>query len=103
MGVPVLTLAGGTHAGRVGNSLLRALDMQEWIVQAPEDYIDRAAAFAADPGALTRLRDGLRRRMLRSVLCNGPAFAGRFEDACRTFWNRWCNEIQAVTTRSGGD
>ena len=39
MGVPVITLAGTLHAGRVGASLLHQLDLTDWIAHSPEEYV----------------------------------------------------------------
>ena len=38
MGVPVVTLRGDRHAGRVGASLLTQVGLMDWIAGSPEEY-----------------------------------------------------------------
>src|SRR5690606_27108078 len=90
MGVPVVTLAGRTHAARVGVSLLNAVGLPDLIANTPDDYIATARGLAADPARRASLRETLRQRVLDSPLCDGPAYAARFTDALRTIWRDWC-------------
>lgn len=55
-GLPVLTLAGDAFAGRVGASLLRALDLPELITGDLGAYEALAVALAGDPARLAALR-----------------------------------------------
>jgi predicted O-linked N-acetylglucosamine transferase (SPINDLY family) len=89
MGVPVVTLAGHTHAARVGVSLLANTGLKDWIAHTPDDYVSIAARAAADTAGLAALRSSLRQRLLASPLCDQPAFARRFESALRTMWTAW--------------
>lgn len=79
MGVPVLTLAGNTVAGRQTHSLLHALDLPEWSTGSRAEYIDRGAAlaqaFLARPDSLSQLRTTLRPRFATSPAGDAPAFA----------------------------
>jgi protein O-GlcNAc transferase len=86
MGVPVVTMAGRAHAGRVGASLLAAAGHPELVARDESDYVRLAAELAADPARLAGLRSTLRTDLERSVLCDGPAFARRFEAALRSMW-----------------
>ncbi|MBY0509054.1 MAG: glycosyltransferase, partial [Rhodospirillaceae bacterium] len=89
MGVPVLTVAGRGHAARVGASLLTQANMADWIV--PEDeFAARAAAFAADPGGLDKLRKTLRAKAAASALCDAAAHARGLETAYRAMWRKAC-------------
>jgi predicted O-linked N-acetylglucosamine transferase (SPINDLY family) len=81
MGVPVVTLLGGRHAGRMTASVLACLGLEDLVARTPEEYVRTAAALAADPGRRARLRDTLRSRMLASPLCDGAAFTRGLEDA----------------------
>lgn len=87
MGVPVLTLPGEAHAARVGASLLTAAGLTGWIAGDADGFVAKAAALAADPQALAGIRAGLRARLQASPLCDGPAFARRFEDRCFALFN----------------
>ncbi|HJU15224.1 MAG TPA: tetratricopeptide repeat protein, partial [Stellaceae bacterium] len=56
VGLPVLTCAGETFAGRVGGSLLQAVGLSELVTASLEDYEALALRLAGDAGMLTRLR-----------------------------------------------
>jgi predicted O-linked N-acetylglucosamine transferase (SPINDLY family) len=90
MGVPVVTLAGRSHAGRVGMSLLSAAGMPDLVAGSPREYVRIANELAADQGRLRALRAGLRERLRSSGLCDGPGFARRFGALIREEWRRWC-------------
>ena len=92
MGVPVVTLAGHTHAGRVGVSLLTAVGLRDLISGDPEDYLAKAAALAENPARLTELRQSLRDTMSASPLCDGVAFARKIEAVYRDVWKTWCTQ-----------
>ena len=81
MGVPVVTLAGGTHAGRVGVSLLEAVGLGELVAGDEAGYVRIAAALAGDVNRLSGLRSGLRARVEGSALCDGVGFCRGFERA----------------------
>jgi predicted O-linked N-acetylglucosamine transferase (SPINDLY family) len=90
MGVPVIALAGRTHVGRVGVSILNGLGLSELVAQRREGYVQRAVALARDWRRLDALRKGLRPHMQASPLMDGPGLARRLESAYRTMWRRWC-------------
>ncbi|MBI3570209.1 MAG: tetratricopeptide repeat protein [Gammaproteobacteria bacterium] len=90
MGVPVVTLAGVRHSGRVGVSLLNAVGLQDWIAGTPEDYIAIATRMAEDIPHLAKLRAGLRQQMAVSLLCYGKGFAAKVETVYREIWRRYC-------------
>ena len=87
MGVPVVTLAGRRHAGRVGASLLTHLGLPELIATSRADYVQRAAALAVDRARLKLYRETMRERMRRSPLLDGTAFARAVERAYRGMWS----------------
>ena len=88
MGVPVVTLRGDRHAGRVGASLLEQIGLTDLVGQSLDDYVEIAAGLAGDPTRLAELRRSLRPRMAASPLCDGPAFAHKMEAAFRDMWRR---------------
>ncbi|MFO0785383.1 MAG: hypothetical protein U0573_03445 [Phycisphaerales bacterium] len=86
MGVPVVAMEGLRHAGRVGLSLLTAAGLSDCIVRAADAYVEKAVELArARPS-----RAELRARVLSSALCDGPAYAARWEAAVRRMWRSWC-------------
>jgi predicted O-linked N-acetylglucosamine transferase (SPINDLY family) len=96
MGVPVITLAGRTHAGRVGTSLLSRLGLSEWIADSSDEYHDIAMRTARDVERLSSLRTGLRTVISRSTLCDGRSFAKRMESTYRTIWQKWCGRASGA-------
>lgn len=86
MGVPTVTLAGETMVARQGASLLSCAGLTDWIAENEEEYVKKAQGHAADPEKLSRLRAGLRERLLVSPLCDAPLFARNLEAA---LWGMW--------------
>ncbi len=86
MGVPVVSLAGRTHASRVGASLLHCVGLSEFVAQTPDQYLDLAAGLARDPARLAALRAGLRERMRASPLLDAQGFTRDLEAAYRNIW-----------------
>ena len=90
MGVPVVTLLGQVHAGRVGASLMSALGLEELVAGSHDEYLVVARRLAENGAELSSLRESLRNRMSNSPLCDGQAFAGKVELAYRRVWHDWC-------------
>ncbi|MFA6046244.1 MAG: tetratricopeptide repeat protein [Phycisphaerales bacterium] len=90
MGVPVVTLAGNTHAGRVGVSLLTNVGVPELIAETEDDYVRLASELAQDAVRLGGYRVSLRDKMGASALCDPEAFATRWWAALREMWRRAC-------------
>ena len=94
MGVPVITLAGQTHGGRVGLSLLTTVGLAELIATTTQEYVAKAATLATDLRKLIQLRASLRERLAGSPLCDGVAQARAMEAVYRNLWQRYCqNEV----------
>ena len=90
MGVPVITLAGRMHAGRVGVSLLSHLALPELIAESQKAYVDIAVQLAGDHDKLAKLRQGLRERMAASPLCDAKGFTQALEKVYRGMWENCC-------------
>jgi protein O-GlcNAc transferase len=93
MGVPVVTLAGNTHASRVGTSLLSNIGLPELVAKTTEEYISIAVTLAKDFGRLQSLREHLRHRMTYSPLCDAKRFTTNLEMCYRKIWEIWCKSI----------
>jgi predicted O-linked N-acetylglucosamine transferase (SPINDLY family) len=83
MGCPVLTRTGTAFAGRVGASLLQALDVPELITTTAEQYERLAVQLATDPHRLGEIRNKLARNRRRSPLFDTAAFTRHLEQAYR--------------------
>ena len=100
MGVPVISLHGNCHAGRVGASLLTQIGLTELIAASAQAYVDIAAGLAGDTPRLNELRRTLRARLAASPLCDAPAFARKIEAAYRDMWRRYCASADPMPTKS---
>ena len=90
MGVPVLTLQGRCHAGRVGASLLSRVGLQEFVAQNQSDYVEKAVAWAERRESLGELRSSLRERLLGSPVMDAGRLARGLETAFREAWRAYC-------------
>jgi predicted O-linked N-acetylglucosamine transferase (SPINDLY family) len=86
MGVPVITLAGGNFAARMGASILRSLDRPAWIAKDEADYLAKAASLAGELEILRRGRARQRKEMAESPLCDIQAYVGHLEALYRRMW-----------------
>lgn len=86
MGVPVITLAGNSHSGRLATSVLCQAGLEELVAQTHENYVARAASLAKDTGRLAGIRATLRQRMRQSLTTNGASFTRHLEMAYHDLW-----------------
>lgn len=89
LGVPVITLAGETIAGRQSASMLMNLELPELIARSAEQYVASAARLARDLPRLAKLRAGLRPRFAASPLMDYAGFARELEAAYQCMWRTW--------------
>ena len=92
MGVPVISRVGGSHASRVGFSLLSSLGLEGLAGQSWEEYEATATQLATDPERLGKLRGDLRQRMADSPLMNPRLITNSVDRAYREMWHRWCEK-----------
>ena len=93
MGVPVISLAGRTHVGRVGYSILDRVGLQDLVADSPRAYVECGVRLAADRPRLTELRAALRGRIRASTLMNGDSVRG-VKWGYRGLWCDWCRKNQ---------
>lgn len=79
MGVPVVTLAGSTHASRVGVSFLNSVGCQELIAVTAKNYINIAMSLAGAPHRLCCYRENLRSMMAHSPLMDAVKLTNNVE------------------------
>ena len=87
MGVPVITLAGDRHAGRVGASILTHVGLSEFIAGDLDRYVNTAVQLAKNTDCLKAVRQGLRESLPGTALCNENEFARAIEQAYQNIWN----------------
>jgi predicted O-linked N-acetylglucosamine transferase (SPINDLY family) len=87
MGVPAVTVAGGSHVARVGVSLLKNIGLDDLIGADTDGYVRAAVELAGDAGRRRTLRQELRERV-RTRLCDFGSFVPKLEDAYRAMWER---------------
>ncbi len=96
-GLPVLTCAGKTFAGRVAGSLLAAVGLPDLITTSREAYERKALALATDPDLLSELRARLQRNRDMSPLFDLPRMTRNIEAAYARMWSAWCNGQQPIS------
>ena len=87
MGVPVITLVGDRHAGRVGASILANVGLTDFITEDLDGYIRTAVQLAKNTDYLKEVRLGLREKLQNSSLCDEIGFARDVERSYRTMWD----------------
>jgi predicted O-linked N-acetylglucosamine transferase (SPINDLY family) len=80
MGVPVITLCGDRHAGRMTASVLHALGLDELVAPDTGAYARIAGELGADHGRLQRYRQALRPRFEASTLRDEAGFTRELEE-----------------------
>lgn len=89
MGVPVISLAGGTPASRQGASLLTAAGQTDAIAESTDDYAAIAYRMASDLPKLIHTRESLREKVQASPLVDTAGLAAKLEAAYRGAWRKW--------------
>ena len=89
MGVPVVTLKGGTHGARFGASLLQNAGLAELIAKSEREYAEIAKLLAGSPETLQMLREKQRDMLLASPLMNFRQYVQEVEAAYEEVWRRW--------------
>ena len=89
MGVPVVTLKGGTHGARFGASLLKNAGLAELIAEDAAQYVEITKLLASSPETLQMLREKQRDMLLASPLMNFRQYVQEVEAAYEEVWHRW--------------
>jgi predicted O-linked N-acetylglucosamine transferase (SPINDLY family) len=88
-GLPLVTCAGGTFAGRVAGSLLQAIGLPELVTHSLDDYEALALRLARDGDLLGGLRARLARNKWTHPLFDTERFARNIESAYRQMSEIW--------------
>ncbi|MDO9356512.1 MAG: hypothetical protein Q7T55_22635, partial [Solirubrobacteraceae bacterium] len=92
-GVPTITLAGDTPAGRQGASILRHSGLAELIAHDEAEFTAIGAALPSDLGRLAAIRAGLRERFATPSSSDMDGVGLGTELALRAMWRRWCDGL----------
>jgi predicted O-linked N-acetylglucosamine transferase (SPINDLY family) len=88
-GLPVVTCAGTTFAGRVAGSLLRAVWLPELIADNLQAYETLAFELATDPARLREVKNRLAHNRLAAPLFDTDRFRKHLEAAYVEMWERY--------------
>ena len=102
MGVPTLTLPGGTVSSRVGACNLSHLGLGEFIADDKIDFVEKGVLWANNLIVLSSLRSELRGRFEQSEMSQSVKIAASLEYSLRTMWRRWCTSQPAVSFEVSG-
>jgi predicted O-linked N-acetylglucosamine transferase (SPINDLY family) len=92
-GLPVVTVLGGSFAGRVAASLLSAIGLPELVTHSLAEYQALALKLARDPRALAALKEKLRRNRDTEALFDTARITRSLEAAYASMWQRYqCGE-----------
>lgn len=95
MGVPTLSIAGATPAGRAGASIAAHVGLQAFVASDAADFVTKGVAWATNVSDLARIRAGLRNDFDRSAMGRPDVIAAGLEKALRIAWRRWCEGLPA--------
>lgn len=90
MGVPLIALKGDRLVGHIGESLLGAVGLEEFIAASKTEYVEKAVAMAKNMNRLAEIRRTLRPILTVAPLTNPTVFTRGLEVAFRGIWKEWC-------------
>ena len=102
VGLPVLTLAGATFAGRVAASLLNAANLPEMVTHSLADYEGLALKLAREPAALAAIKAKLRANRDRCALFDTARMTRNLEAAYTQMWERSQRGLAPATFMADG-
>ena len=75
MAKPVLTMKGNNFNSRCGESINLNINLDEFIAENEDDYINKAVNFSKNPNTLENLNKDLRKKVLSSPLFDTETFS----------------------------
>lgn len=97
MGVPTLTVAGGTPAGHYGAAIMGQMGLSAFVASDRQDFVRKGVHWAQHLEELAELRAGMRQRFGQSPAGQPDLVAQALANALRTMWQRWCKGLPAET------
>ncbi|MCE3025833.1 tetratricopeptide repeat protein [Salinicola sp. DM10] len=102
MGVPVVTHAGPTFAGRHSATHLSNTGMPELVTDSWEAFRERVVELASDLPSLAVIRAALRTYLEHSPICDAPKFGRHLRKALRAVWQRYCESAEPAALTFDG-
>jgi predicted O-linked N-acetylglucosamine transferase (SPINDLY family) len=102
VGLPILTLAGPTFAGRVAASVLHAAGLPELATHSLGEYEALALALARDPARLGAIKTKLRRNRADCALFDTARMTRNLEAAYIQMWLRYQRGLPPTTFAADG-
>jgi predicted O-linked N-acetylglucosamine transferase (SPINDLY family) len=90
MGVPTITIAGATPAGRQASSIMELMGLGDFVASSMDEFVSLAQNWAGRQDELAEIRMDMRNRFARSPLGKHELIASAFVKAARIMWQRWC-------------
>ncbi len=103
MGVPVVTLAGKSHATRIGASILDSAGLPEFVAETSRDFVEIGLRLAAAGDHRRALRSEMRDRLRGSPLLDAAGFTRGLEAAYHRIWYASRAHAVAKLTSTGTD
>ena len=97
-GLPVLTCAGRTFAGRIAASLLKAIELPELVTTTAEQYEETAVRLAKNPELLRMIKQKLAQNRLNTTLFDTRLFTRHLEIAYTVVQDRRRTGLAPETT-----
>lgn len=94
MGVPLVTLLGDRPSGRIAASLLKQVQLDDWIANDEETYVERAVEAARDIERLKQIRATLRERVYAMPATDLKGYVAAVEDGYRARWAAYCQKVK---------
>ena len=92
MGVPVLTVEGGSMVSRQAAAVLRGVGCEKWICRDQTEMVERALILTNNPNDLKRKRQQQRQKIAKSELLDHAGLAISLDKAFRRWWQKWLQE-----------
>jgi predicted O-linked N-acetylglucosamine transferase (SPINDLY family) len=91
MGVPTITLAGKTLAGRSGAAIMSQYSLGEFVANDQSEYLEKAVNWAQRQEDLSVIRSSMRERIENNATYSKEFIAKITEKALRKTWEIWCS------------
>ena len=93
MGVPTLTVAGATPAGRQGAANMLRAGLPEFVARDAADFVAKGVRWANALPELAAVRASARDRLQNTPIRRPEVIAAALDRALREMWRRWCEGL----------